>query len=56
MKKIVVSKKRILSERELFKAKEKFHKNLAKLPFEEKLKILTQLQKIAKEIRKITRI
>ncbi len=34
----------------LFKAKELFHKELAKLPFEEKIKILVQLQKIANGI------
>ena len=33
--------------KDLFKAKELFHKELAKLPFEEKIKILIRLQKIA---------
>jgi len=32
---------------ELFKAKKEYHKNLAKLPFEEKIKILIKLQKLA---------
>jgi len=33
--------------KDLFKAKELFHKELAQLPFEEKIKILIHLQKIA---------
>ncbi len=33
---------------DLFKAKEEYHRELAKLPFEEKIKILVKLQKIAK--------
>lgn len=32
---------------DLFKAKEYFHKSLAKLPFERKIEILVRLQKIA---------
>jgi len=35
---------------DLFKAKESFHKELAKIPFEEKIKILVRLQKIANSI------
>lgn len=34
----------------LFKEKELFHKELAKLSFEEKIKILVRLQKIAQTI------
>ena len=34
----------------LFKAKISFHKELAKMPFEEKIKILVQLQKMANGI------
>lgn len=34
----------------LFKEKELFHKELAKLSFEEKIKILVRLQKIAQAI------
>lgn len=34
----------------IFKAKEQFHKKQAKIPFEEKLKILVRLQEIANEI------
>ncbi len=33
---------------DLFKAKEEYHQQLAKLPFEEKIKILVRLQEIAK--------
>ena len=34
----------------IFKAKELFHKKQAKIAFEEKIKILTRLQKIANEL------
>lgn len=34
-----------------FKAKELFHKKQAKLSFEEKINILTRLQRLANEIR-----
>lgn len=53
MRKIVFNKKKILSQKELLKRKEKFHQELAKLPFKEKVKILSQLQKIAKEVKKL---
>ncbi len=33
---------------DIFKAKEEYHQHLAKLPFEEKIKILVRLQEIAK--------
>jgi hypothetical protein len=36
----------------LDEAKESFHRELAKMPFEEKIRILTHLQKIANSIRK----
>jgi len=36
--------------KDLFRAKESFHKELAKLPFEEKIKILIHLQEIANGI------
>ena len=38
--------------KELFKAKEIFHKSLAKLSFEEKIEILVRLQEIANNFRK----
>jgi hypothetical protein len=34
----------------IFKAKEQFHKDRAKLPIEEKIKILVELQKLAIDI------
>lgn len=34
----------------LFEAKKRFHKEMAKLPFEEKIEILVRLQEIAYEI------
>ena len=39
----------------LFKAKELYHKQLAKIPFEEKIKILVQLQKIAHNIGRVSK-
>ena len=53
MKKIIFDKKKVLTEKKLFKEKDKFHKEMAKLPFEKKIKILFRLQKIAKVIKKI---
>ncbi len=37
--------------KKLFRDKESFHKSQAQLPFEEKIKLLVELQKIASEIR-----
>lgn len=34
----------------IFKAKDRFHKEQAKLPFEEKIKILVKLQQIANDV------
>jgi hypothetical protein len=45
--KIVVSDNKIITLKELFEGNEKTHKEQAKLPFEEKIKILVSLQKIA---------
>jgi len=36
----------------IFASKEKFHKERRKLPFEEKIRIVVQLQKLANEITK----
>jgi hypothetical protein len=36
--------------KDIFEAKEQFHKDRAKLPFEEKIKILVQLQQIAEDV------
>ena len=44
MKNKVFSKKEI---EDLFRAKDSFHKELAKIPFDEKIRILIHLQKIA---------
>lgn len=38
--------------KDLFEAKESFHRELAKMPFEEKIRILVRLQKIATNIQK----
>ena len=48
--KIITKGNRIITRRELFEKKEEFHREQAKLPFEEKIKILTRLQKIANTI------
>jgi len=45
-KKILIGDK-ILTKKELFKEKEKIRKEQAKLPFEEKIKILISLQRLA---------
>jgi len=47
---IIMKGNRIITRRDLFEKKELFHKELAKIPFEEKIKILVQLQKIANSI------
>lgn len=46
-KKFMVRDAKIVNREYLFKKKEAFHKAQAKLPFEEKIKILIELQKIA---------
>jgi len=48
--KIVMKGNRIITRKDLFRKKELFHKELAKMPFEEKMKILIHLQKIANSI------
>ena len=50
--KIVMGDNRIITRMELFKKKELFHKELAKIPFKEKIKILISLQKIVNTIQK----
>lgn len=49
---IVIRGSRAITRRDLFKKKEEFHKEQAKLPFEEKIKILIRLQKIVNSIQK----
>ena len=51
--KIIIKDNRIVTRQDLFKKKEEFHREQANLPFEEKIKILVQLQKIASNIEKI---
>ena len=46
-------KKRKINEdkvKEIFRAKKEFHKEMARLPFEEKIEILIKLQELAVEI------
>jgi|YelNatPaOPRAMG01_1025707.scaffolds.fasta_scaffold34764_5 hypothetical protein len=50
-KKIIFDKDKILTREEIFEGKERFHQEQAKLPFEEKIKILVKLQKIARSIK-----
>ena len=50
-KKIMLNDNEIISREELFARKEQFHKNQAKLPFEEKIRILVNMQKIASRIK-----
>lgn len=38
--------------KKVYEEKEKYHKEMAKLPFEEKIRILIELQKIATEFEK----
>jgi len=52
--KIVMDEDKIITRKKLFDDKEKFHKEQARLPFEEKIKILITLQKIANSIKKMT--
>jgi len=50
-KKIIFDKDKILRRGEIFEGKERFHKEQAKLSFEEKIKILVKLQRIARSIK-----
>lgn len=49
--KIAIKKNRVITREKLFEHKEKFHKEQAKLPFEEKINILIKLQEIAFSIK-----
>lgn len=51
-RKIELRKGKIVTMDELFKAKEKFHRELARLPFEEKIKILMNMRRIV-ELKKM---
>lgn len=46
-KKFSTKNNNLIIHKELFESKGKFHKEQAKLPFEEKIKILIRLQEIA---------
>jgi len=48
--KIIVGNK-VITRKELFKKKERFHQKQARLPIGEKIKILVRLQKIANSIK-----
>jgi len=47
----VISKKRIIDREDLFSRNEKFHKEQARLPFEEKIKMLVKLQEISSYVK-----
>jgi hypothetical protein len=49
--KIFLGKKRVITRKELFISKEKFHKDRAKMPFEKKIAALVVLQKISSAIK-----
>ena len=45
-KKLELRKGRLITMDQLFKAKERFHAELSRLPFEEKIKILMKMREI----------
>lgn len=49
--KIIIDKNKIITRKELFEDKARFHKEQARLPFEEKIRILVELQKIASKVK-----
>jgi hypothetical protein len=50
--KIIMKGNKKITRKELFKKKELFHKRLAKIPFEQKIRMLVRLQEIADSIQK----
>jgi len=54
--KIIIEKDRITAKKRLFEEKAHFHKEQARLPFEEKVKILVKLQELASRIKGEDRI
>ncbi len=50
--KIIMKGNKKITRKELFKKKELFHKQLAKIPFEQKIRMLVRLQEIADSIKK----
>lgn len=51
-KNIAIKNNNVITRKELFESKEKFHKEQARLRFEEKVKMLVRLQEIARSIKK----
>lgn len=51
-KKIAIKNNIVVTRQELFESNEKFHKEQAKLPFEEKIKILVRLQEMTRYIKR----
>lgn len=49
--KIFIRNGRVITRKQLFENKDKFHKEQANLPFEEKISILIKLQEIAFHIK-----
>lgn len=49
--KIVMGRDKIITRKKLYEDKAHFHKEQARLPFEEKIKILVKLQEIASRIK-----
>lgn len=41
-----------LYREKIFKAKQKYHEDLSRLPYEEKVRILKQMWRIARELKK----
>lgn len=48
---IITGEGRVIAQEEVFKKKEDFHKEQARLSFEEKIRILVRLQEIASKIK-----
>lgn len=54
--KIVMKDNKIITKKRIFEEKAQFHKEQAKISFEEKIKILVELQKISNKIKGENRI
>jgi len=54
--KIVIGENKIITRGKLFKDKANFHREQARLPFEEKIRILIKLQEIANRVKGSDRI
>ena len=50
--KIITRGNKIITREELFDKKEAFHKQLAKIPFEQKIRMLVRLQEISDNIQR----